>query len=124
MSACVRSVYPYEPGPVSPWFHFTFVPSLLFVVILLALLLAAFGQPAEPVKGIGPRGHLKRRAHATIIRLGDGAPLVTLVIVLITSGATAFAWLTAKASMEGRNLGVGPLREDRPAWTTSGTTGR
>jgi hypothetical protein len=93
MTACVRTVYPYEPQGATPWFHLTFVPAILYVAVLLILLLVVFGRPNSASPGIGAKGHFERRAHATVLALGSGSPWRTLTIVLVAAGATLFSWL-------------------------------
>lgn len=92
MSACVRTVYPYEPQGGRPWFHMTFVPSVLLVVLLVGLLLIFLGKPDPASTGIGKKARLNRRAHATVRRLGVGAPWRILTIVLVSVFVTGFSW--------------------------------
>ena len=92
MSACVRTVYAYEPRGGRPWFHMTFVPSLVSVVVLVVLLLVFVAKPEPVSSNLGVKVRVVRRAHATVRGLGAGAPWTVLIIVLVAAIATVMSW--------------------------------
>ena len=93
MSACYRYVIPFEPGSVSPWYHLTFIPALMFAVCLAVLLVARYGGTRSQDGARGWRAWRLRRCHATVRRLGTAPGWQLAVIVAIAAAIPWYLWL-------------------------------